>query len=51
MVAPKLALLLAIASLAAGRVVKRTDPPLQKVPKSAKADNTFHVPAQGLKQI
>ncbi|KAL9619862.1 MAG: hypothetical protein Q9204_008265, partial [Flavoplaca sp. TL-2023a] len=51
MVAPKLAFLLAIASLAAGRVVKRADPPLQKVPKSAKADNTFHVPAQGLKQI
>ncbi|KAL8992920.1 MAG: hypothetical protein Q9169_006739 [Polycauliona sp. 2 TL-2023] len=51
MVAAKHVLLLAIASLAAGRVVKRADPPFQKVPKTAKADNTFHVPAQGLKQI
>lgn len=51
MITPKLVILLGIASLAACRVVKRADPPFQQVPKIAKADNTFHVVTQGLKQI
>ncbi|KAL8926951.1 MAG: hypothetical protein Q9172_001544 [Xanthocarpia lactea] len=43
MVLSKLAFLLGIASLAAGRVVKREDPPFQHVPATAQPDNTFHV--------
>ncbi|KAI4249430.1 MAG: hypothetical protein L6R42_008995, partial [Xanthoria sp. 1 TBL-2021] len=51
MITPKLVILLGIASLAACRVEKRSDPPFQQVPRSAKADNSFHVATQGLKQI